>query len=162
MDFFFFRNRSLNKKAIDGLIVCPRTRINILGADPRMNPFNNDFFNGRCTQVRNPQTGTQHRVPWNVGTLRYEVSETLSRRACESASQTSERRLRQPQGSLPVFPDSGGGNRVERNLHGLAQRSERDLVRDEHKGRRRTLLQIHTDGAEHVQHFSGCGRITGL
>lgn len=89
--FFFFRNRSLNKKAIDGFIVCPRTRINILGADPRMNPFNNDFFNGRCTQLRNPQTGTQHRVPWNVGTLRYEVSETLSRRACESASETSER-----------------------------------------------------------------------
>lgn len=88
---FFFRNRSLNKKAINGLIVCPRTRINILGADPRMNPFNNDFFNGRCAQVRNPQTGTQHRIPWNVGTLSYEVSETLSRRACESASETSER-----------------------------------------------------------------------
>lgn len=70
--------------------------------------------------------------------------------------------MRQPKGSLPVFPDSGGGNRVERNLRGLAQSSERDLDRDEHKGRRWTLLQIHTDGAEHVQHFSRRGRIIGL
>lgn len=61
--------------------------INILGADPRMNPFNNDFFNGRCTQVRNPQTGIQNRIPWNVGSLHYQtlVEETVSREIYEDS-----------------------------------------------------------------------------
>lgn len=49
-------------------------RINILGADPRMNPFNNDYFNGRCDRVRNPNNGNFDRLPWNVGVLNYEVS----------------------------------------------------------------------------------------
>ncbi|KAM4719593.1 complement component C9 [Anableps anableps] len=59
--------------------------INILGADPRMNPFNNDFFNGRCDRVRNPNTGKYDRVPWNVGVLNYEtlVEEILSREIYE-------------------------------------------------------------------------------
>uniref|UniRef100_A0A3B3DMT0 Complement component C9 n=1 Tax=Oryzias melastigma TaxID=30732 RepID=A0A3B3DMT0_ORYME len=48
--------------------------INILGADPRMNPFNNDYFNGRCDRVRNPNNGNFDRLPWNVGVLNYEVS----------------------------------------------------------------------------------------
>lgn len=50
------------------------TRINILGADPRMNPFNNDFFNGRCDKVRNPKTLQFDRLPWNIGVLNYQVS----------------------------------------------------------------------------------------
>lgn len=59
------------------VMACPCTRINILGADPRMNPFNNDYFNGRCNRVRNPYSGTYDRIPWNVGDLRYEVSQKL-------------------------------------------------------------------------------------
>lgn len=50
------------------------SRVNILGADPRMNPFNNDFFNGKCDKVRNPQTLQYDRLPWNVGVLNYQVS----------------------------------------------------------------------------------------
>lgn len=50
------------------------SRINILGADPRMNPFNNDFFNGKCDKVRNPNTQQYDRLPWNVGVLNYQVS----------------------------------------------------------------------------------------
>lgn len=50
------------------------SRINILGADPRINPFNNDFFNGKCDKVRNPKTLQYDRLPWNVGVLNYEVS----------------------------------------------------------------------------------------
>ncbi|XP_071380909.1 complement component C9 [Centroberyx affinis] len=59
--------------------------INILGADPRMNPFNNDYFNGRCDRVTNPNTGQLNRLPWNVGILNYEtlVEETFSREIYE-------------------------------------------------------------------------------
>ncbi|KAK5879285.1 hypothetical protein CesoFtcFv8_024603 [Champsocephalus esox] len=60
--------------------------INILGADPRMNPFNNDYFNGRCDRVRNPNSGKQDRVPWNVGVLSYQtlVEETSSKEIYEN------------------------------------------------------------------------------
>ncbi|XP_041666576.1 complement component C9 [Cheilinus undulatus] len=59
--------------------------INILGADPRMNPFNNDYFNGHCDRVRNPNTGRDDRLPWNVGVLNYQtlVEETVSREIYE-------------------------------------------------------------------------------
>ncbi|XP_031715997.1 complement component C9 [Anarrhichthys ocellatus] len=59
--------------------------INILGSDPRMNPFNNDFFNGRCTRLRNPYTSKTDRLPWNVGVLNYQtlVEETASREIYE-------------------------------------------------------------------------------
>nr|AXB74601.1 complement component 9 [Planiliza haematocheilus] len=59
--------------------------INILGADPRMNPFYNDYFNGRCDRVRNPTTGNYDRLPWNVGVLSYQtlVEETVSREIYE-------------------------------------------------------------------------------
>ncbi|XP_069556987.1 complement component C9 [Brachyistius frenatus] len=60
--------------------------INVLGADPRMNPFNNDYFNGRCDRVSNPYTARQNRLPWNVGVLSYEtlVEETVSREMYDS------------------------------------------------------------------------------
>ncbi|XP_061656977.1 complement component C9 isoform X2 [Syngnathoides biaculeatus] len=59
--------------------------INILGSDPRMNPFNNDYFNGRCSRVRNPKTGKDDRLPWNVGVLNYQtlVEETVSKEIYE-------------------------------------------------------------------------------
>ncbi|XP_067114148.1 complement component C9 [Osmerus mordax] len=47
--------------------------INILGADPRSNPFNNDFFNGKCGKVRNPTSGNLDRLPWNIASLNYET-----------------------------------------------------------------------------------------
>ncbi|TKS84826.1 Complement component C9 [Collichthys lucidus] len=46
--------------------------INILGADPRRNPFNNDYYDGRCDRVMNPNTRKTDRVPYNVGVLHYE------------------------------------------------------------------------------------------
>ncbi|XP_071321879.1 complement component C9 [Trachinotus anak] len=60
--------------------------INLLGADPRMNPFNNDYFNGRCDRVMNPNTGQNDRIPWNVGVLSYQtlVEETVSREIYEN------------------------------------------------------------------------------
>ncbi|XP_019747841.1 complement component C9 [Hippocampus comes] len=59
--------------------------INILGADPRMNPFNNDYFNGQCNRVKNPYTAKYDRLPWNVGVLNYQtlVEETVSREIYE-------------------------------------------------------------------------------
>ncbi|KAM4528252.1 complement component C9 [Odontesthes bonariensis] len=59
--------------------------VNVLGSDPRMNPFNNDYFNGRCDRVRNPGSGQNDRLPWNVGVLNYEtlVEETFSREIYE-------------------------------------------------------------------------------
>ncbi|KAM4635364.1 complement component C9 [Polymixia lowei] len=60
--------------------------INILGAAPRMNPFNNDFFNGRCSKILNPNTRQYNRLPWNVGVLNYETlaEETVSREIYEN------------------------------------------------------------------------------
>ncbi|XP_046870169.1 complement component C9 [Hypomesus transpacificus] len=47
--------------------------INILGADPRANPFNNDFFNGKCMKVMNPTSKQMDRLPWNIASLNYET-----------------------------------------------------------------------------------------
>ncbi|RXN10349.1 complement component C9 [Labeo rohita] len=46
--------------------------INILGSGPRMNPFNNRFYNGQCSRIRDPTTLEYNRLPWNVGVLNYE------------------------------------------------------------------------------------------
>ncbi|KAM8827959.1 complement component C9 [Spinachia spinachia] len=61
--------------------------VNILGLEPRINPFYNDFFNGRCTRVRNPYTSKHDRLPWNVGVLDYQtkVEETTSKEIYEDA-----------------------------------------------------------------------------
>ncbi|XP_073697425.1 complement component C9 [Garra rufa] len=47
--------------------------INILGSGPRMNPFNNKFYNGQCSRIRDPTTLEYNRLPWNVGVLNYET-----------------------------------------------------------------------------------------
>ncbi|KAK2912025.1 hypothetical protein QQF64_027919 [Cirrhinus molitorella] len=47
--------------------------INILGSGPRMNPFNNRFYNGQCSRIRDPTTLEYNRLPWNVGVLNYET-----------------------------------------------------------------------------------------
>ncbi|XP_072310561.1 complement component C9 [Eucyclogobius newberryi] len=61
--------------------------VNPLSVDPRINPFNNDFFGGRCERVRNPSTGIIDRVPFNVAVLNYQtvVKETVSREIYEDS-----------------------------------------------------------------------------
>ncbi|CAK6963611.1 complement component C9 [Scomber scombrus] len=79
--------------------------INILGADPRMNPFNNDYFNGRCDRVRNPNTGRHDRLPWNIGVLNYQtqVEETISREIYEDSHTLLREMLRE----MSVKVDAG-------------------------------------------------------
>ncbi|TDH02285.1 hypothetical protein EPR50_G00171340 [Perca flavescens] len=78
--------------------------INILGVDPRMNPFNNDYFNGRCDRVRNPNTQKYDRLPWNVAVLNYEtlVEETTSREIYEDSDSLLKEILTEKSNKLDV------------------------------------------------------------
>ncbi|XP_054613866.1 complement component C9 isoform X1 [Dunckerocampus dactyliophorus] len=78
--------------------------INILGADPRMNPFNNDYFNGRCDRVQNPYTGRYDRLPWNVGVLNYQtlVEEVVSREIYEDTHSLLREILTEMTGKVDV------------------------------------------------------------
>ncbi|KAG5834474.1 hypothetical protein ANANG_G00261900 [Anguilla anguilla] len=62
--------------------------ISILGSGARANAFNNEFFNGACSRVRDPNTLEFHRTPWNVAVLNYDTraDESYSKEVFETTS----------------------------------------------------------------------------
>uniref|UniRef100_UPI0037E75EB5 complement component C9 n=1 Tax=Semicossyphus pulcher TaxID=241346 RepID=UPI0037E75EB5 len=112
--------------------------INILGADPRMNPFNNDFFNGRCERVRNPNSGKHNRLPWNVGVLNYEtrVEETVSREIYEDTHSLLREMLKEMTVkvdaglSFKFKPSEPSMANVSRNLNLTYQYEKRTMIKE--------------------------------
>ncbi|XP_013886862.1 complement component C9 [Austrofundulus limnaeus] len=112
--------------------------VNILGTDPRMNPFNNDYFNGRCDRVRNPYNGKYDRLPWNVGVLNYEtlVEETASREIYEDTHTLLREMLKEQTFkidagfSFKFSPSEQSMSNTSVNVEAGAEYSRKNVIKD--------------------------------
>ncbi|XP_061472904.1 complement component C9 [Rhineura floridana] len=127
--------------------------INILGMEPKESPFYNEFYNGICDRVRDGNTGTYYRKPWNVAVLNYDTkgdkrmrSEFYEDQVTAIKEMFSERhRSAERSFSLKLYPteigDVNWSLNVSRSMKGFSNESLSQFLKNS-KGKQQTFFHV--------------------
>ncbi|XP_068106915.1 complement component C9-like [Hyperolius riggenbachi] len=78
--------------------------LNILGMDTVANPFDNEFFNGLCSKVRDGNTRQYYRMPWNTVKVDYKTlaDKTFTSEVYTDTAELVQRILKESEDNLEV------------------------------------------------------------